>query len=128
MVLRVGAAINQLLGANQALVALVGNKIFPLAVQADEKRPFLIYQRTGLAPAYTKDTRQKDSVFMGITIISERYSESVEIASEVIEALEHKRGKHAGVDIDDIKLLDANEEADEINFIQALEFEVFINL
>lgn len=127
MTLKVGAAVRTLLEANDELTSLVGNKIFPVAAQEDTLRPFLIYQRTGLNPAYTKDAREYDSVFMGITIVSETYSGSIAVASAVIKALEHKRGVYAGLNIDDIMLADSNESADEINYIQDLEFEIFIN-
>lgn len=127
MTLRVGAAVRALLEASEELVALVGNKIFPVATQEDTLRPFLIYQRTGLNPAYTKDDRSFDSVYVGISIISDTYTGSIAVASAVIKALERKRGVYAGLNIDDIMLADSNEGADEINYIQDLEFEIFIN-
>lgn len=124
---RVGAAINTLLRAHGPLTALVGNKIFPVASQVDAVRPFIIYQRTGLSPAYTKDNRAFDSVFINITIISESYTESISILTEVENALRGKRGIHAGVNIDEIMLNDSYEEADEENYIQEAQFEIFIN-
>lgn len=127
MTLKVGAAVRTLLEANDELTSLVGNKIFPVATQEDMLRPFLIYQRTGLNPAYTKDDRSFDSVYVGISIISDTYTGSIAVASAVIKALERKRGIYAGLNIDDIMLADSNESADEINFIQDLEFEIFIN-
>lgn len=128
MTLKVGAAVVELLGKSTELAALVGNKIFPVAAKEDTPRPFVIYQRTGLNPSYTKDNRKKDSVYMGFSVISETYSASVMIAGAIFKALENKRGTYASLDIDDIKLSDCNEEADEINFIQNLEFEIFINV
>lgn len=127
-VLRVGAAVTELLSSDASVSAYLGNKIFPVATQEDTPRPFLIYQRTGLNPSYTKDSRAYDSVYVGITIISDTYSGSVAGASAVLGALERKRGTFAGLDIDDIMLSDANEGADEVNYIQDLQFEIFINI
>ena len=126
MSLKVGAAVNQLLRANVDLTALVGDRIFPVSTPSDVMRPFIIYQRTGLNPSYTKDRGQNDSVYINIAVISEGYGQSIAVASAVEKALEGKRGTFAGLDIADIKSADSQEGADEINFIQDLQFEIFI--
>lgn len=127
-VLKVGAAVTELLSSDASVSSYLGNKIFPTATQEDTPRPFLIYQRTGLNPAYTKDNRAYDSVYLAVTIISDTYSGSVMGASAVLNALERKRGVYAGLNIDDIMLADANEGADETNYIQDLQFEIFIDI
>mgnify|MGYP000975239912 CR=1 FL=1 len=126
MSLKVGAAINLLLRASSDLTALVGDRIYPVSTPGDVLRPFIIYQRTGLNPSYTKDRGQNDSVYMNIAIIAEGYGQSIAVASAVEKALEGKRGIFAGLDISDIKSADSQEGADEINFIQDLQFEIFI--
>lgn len=126
MSLKVGAAINLLLRASSDLTALVGDRIFPVSTPGDVPRPFIIYQRTGLNPSYTKDRGQNDSVYINIAVISEGYGQSIAVASAVEKALEGKRGIFAGLDIADIKLADSQEGADEINSIQDLQFEIFI--
>lgn len=125
MSLKAGAAINLLLRASSDLTALVGDRIFPVATE-EVQRPFIIYQRTGLNPSYTKDRGQNDSVYINIAVISEGYGQSIAVASAVEKALEGKRGTFAGLDIADIKSADSQEGADEINFIQDLQFEIFI--
>lgn len=126
MSLKVGAAINLLLRASSDLTALVRDRIFPVSTPGDVLRPFIIYQRTGLNPSYTKDRGQNDSVYINIAVISESYGQSIAVANAVEKALEGKRGIFAGLDIADIKSADSQEGADEINFIQDLQFEIFI--
>ena len=121
-----GAAVNQLLRANADLTALVGDRIFSSFNSKRRDATFIIYQRTGLNPSYTKDRGQNDSVYLNIAIISESYGQSIGVASAVEKALEGKRGTFAGLNIADIKLADSQEGADEINFIQDLQFEIFI--
>lgn len=125
---RAGAAINSLLLASQAVKDLVEDKIFPVVVETDVPEPFIVYRRTGLTPSYQKDSRGKDSIFVDVLIVSESYSKTIQIYSAVVAAVEHKRGVIAGVNIDDIRLADSLEDADENYHIQQLTFEIFINV
>lgn len=122
-----GAAISTLLLASEAVTALVGDKIFPVAVDTDVPEPFIVYRRTGLIPSYQKDNRGKDSIFVDVLIVSESYSKTIQIYSAVVNAVEHKRGVIAGVNIDDIRLADSLEDADEDYNVQQLTFEILIN-
>lgn len=125
---RAGAAINTLLQASAAVTALVGDKIFPIAVQNDVVQPFIVYRRSGLTPSHQKDNHAKDSIFVDVLIVAESYSKTIEIYTAVTNAIERKRGIIAGVNIDDIRLSDSSEDADETYFVQQLEFEIFINI
>ena len=125
---RAGAAISTLLLASEAVTALVGDKIFPVVADTDVPEPFIVYRRTGLIPSYQKDSRGKDSIFVDVLIVSESYSKTIQIYSAVINAVERKQGVIAGVSIDDIRLADSLEDADENYNIQQLTFEILINV
>ena len=125
---RAGAAINALLQASQAVTALVGDKIYPIMVQADVVQPFIVYRRSGLVPSRQKDNHAKDSIFVDVIIVAESYSKTIEIYTAVIDAVERRRGIIAGVNIDDIGLSDSSEDADDAYFVQQLQFEIFINI
>lgn len=125
---RAGAAIKSLLQASITVTALVGDRIYPIAAQEDVQQPFIVYRRSGLSPSHQKDNHAKDSIFVGVMIVGESYSKTIEIYSAVTAAIERKRGVFAGVNIDDIRLSDSSEDADANYFVQQLEFEIFINI
>lgn len=126
MTLKVGAAVVALLNASTELVALVGDRIYPL-VADDVKTPFVTYGRTGLTPGYTKDGSRKDSVYMQMYVVGE-YGESINVAGAIISALKGKRGVFAGVNIDTIRLADSAEGYEQNSgYVQDLTFEILIN-
>lgn len=124
---RAGAAISALLLASEAVTGLVEDKVFPLFVENDVPEPFIVYRRTGLTPSYQKDSRGKDSIFVDVLIVSESYGKTIQIYTAVVDAVERKRGVIEGVSIDDIRLSDSLEDADENYFVQQLTFEILIN-
>ncbi|MDT9702983.1 hypothetical protein, partial [Streptomyces sp. P17] len=77
--------------------AKIGNRLFPVLAKENTAYPFVIYKRSGLIPAYTKDKYSvEDTVFIDVVTVAEKYSESLEIANAVRNALERKRGTFAG--------------------------------
>lgn len=125
MVLRVGAAISEIL--NNAIGNKLKGGVIPILSQEDVPMPFIAYRRSGLEPKYTKDPYAfEDDVIMDVVVITARYGEGITLASEVLEALERKRGAFAGVKIEDIRLEDTFEDADEV-FVQGLIFKITIN-
>ena len=125
MVLRIGNAIVEIL--KSAIGYKVADRIIPILSRQEIEMPFVVYRRSGLEPKYTKDKISlEDEIMLGIAVITERYGEGIELASEVLEALESKKVTLAGVKITDIKLEDAFEDADEV-FAQGLVFKITIN-
>lgn len=126
MTLKVGAALLTLLNASTELVAKVGNRIYPV-IADDTQMPFVIYARVGLTPAHSKDGSSKDSVFMTVRVVGE-YGDSIDIAELVIAAVKGRRGIYAGVNIDTVRLSDAEEGWDDNSgYVQDLTFEFIIN-
>lgn len=117
MSLQIGKAIYHILSNDTNVVDRVQNKIYPLIADVDTTFPFIVYKRTGIAPADSKDRFIFDEdVFVDVVVASDKYNESIEIAELVRNSLE--KGSYMG--IKDIQLVDADEDYFEDTFIQKL--------
>jgi hypothetical protein len=98
MSLQIGKAIYELLHSNAAVEAKVQDKVYPLVADKSTTFPFIVYKRTGVVPAYTKDRYSTNEyVTVEVIIASENYNETVEIADLVRMALEGKQGTFANI-------------------------------
>ena len=121
MSLQVGKAIYHILSNDVDVVDRVQNKIYPLVADVDTTFPFIIYKRTGIIPADSKDRFiYSEDVYVDVVIASDKYNESIEIADSVRTAL--LEGTYEG--IKDISLTDADEDYIEDTFIQNLIFKI----
>lgn len=128
MSLQAGKAIYELLSGNTGIAAKIGNNIFPLIATNNTTFPFIIYKRTNIIPAYTKDRfSANDTLMMDVVIASDKYNEAIELADLVRSALEGKRGTFANIQIDDIRLVSADEDYNEDTYIQQLTFKIITN-
>lgn len=126
MSLDVGKAISEILLADTVLTDKIGNKIFPVLAKENTTFPFIVYKRSGLIPAYTKDKFSvEDTVFIDIVIVSESYADSLNLAKAVRNSLERKKGTFAGIEIVDIRLANSDEDGEDV-FLQGLSFEIII--
>lgn len=121
MSLQIGKAIYYILSNDTDVVDRVQNKIYPLIADVDTTFPFIIYKRTGITPADSKDRFiYSEDVYVDVVIASDKYNESIEIADLVRTAL--LKGGYDG--IKDINLTDADEDYIEDTFIQNLTFKI----
>ena len=121
MSLQIGKAIYHILSNDTDVVDRVQNKIYPLIADVDTTFPFIIYKRTGITPADSKDRFiYSEDIYVDIVIASDKYNESIEIADLVRIAL--LKGGYDG--IKDINLTDADEDYIEDTFIQNLTFKI----
>lgn len=121
MSLQIGKAIYHILSNNTDVVDKVQNKIYPLIADVDTTFPFIIYKRTGIVPADSKDKFiYSEDVYVNVVIASDKYNESIEIADLVRQALQ--KGSYDG--IKDIAFTDADEDYLEDTFIQNLTFKI----
>ena len=128
MSLQIGKAIYEILHSNTEIVAKLNDKIFPLIADINTTFPFIVYKRTGIIPAYTKDRYSvNDTVTVEIIIASDKYNDAVEIASLVRVALQGKKGTFSNIEIEDIRLVSADEDFIEDTFIQTLTFNITTN-
>lgn len=128
MSLQVGKAIYHILHNDADVVARVENKIFPLVANESTTFPFIIYKRTGLESATSKDRFIfKETATVEVIVASDKYNESVEIANLVKEALEGKQGIYSDIDIIDVRMTNTDENFIQDTFIQNLTFSIIIN-
>lgn len=113
-------SIYKLLVANEDLVAIVKNRMFPLIANEDTVFPFIVYQRDSIYTEYTKDGKYCDNINISINIAATTYNQSIEIAELVRTAVEGKKID----DISSIRLISMNEDYLEDTYIQNLQFNV----
>jgi hypothetical protein len=91
MSLQIGKAIYELLHSNSEIEAKLQDKVFPLIANNATTYPFIVYKRTNIVPAYTKDRYSaNDAVTVDIVVASDKYNDTVDIADLVRLALEGK--------------------------------------
>lgn len=113
-------SIYKLLVANEDLVAMVDNKMYPIIANENTTFPFITYQRDSIYAEYTKDWRHSDNINISINIAATTYNQSIEIAELVRTAIEGKRIDN----INTIRLISMNEDYLEDTYIQNLQFNV----
>ena len=103
------------------------DNVYPLVVDKDVKFPFVVYRRTGMQAANTKD-RYNFSEIANVEVIvaSDKYTESIDTALKVMYRLEHTRGVFNDINISEIELTDAREDFIEDTYIQFLNFKIVI--
>ena len=128
MSLQVGKAIYNLLSNDANVTGRVQNKIYPLIADTGTTFPFIVYRRTGIEPSDSKDRFiYKEDTYVEVAIASDKYNESIEIADSVKDALQGKRGNYSGINIQDIRMTNADEDYIEDTFIQNLTFNIKTN-
>ena len=102
------------------------NQIFPLVAKEGTEYPFIIYSRDNITPQYTKGIYGGwfNQLLLTVRVYSNDYSQSVNIANIVRNALENKSIKNENIKIDPIELQSCNESFSEDGFCQTLSFVV----
>lgn len=128
MSLQIGKAIYHLLSKDSRIKEKVGSKIYPLIVEESTTFPFIIYKRTNIGPNYTKGSYSvNESVTVDVVIASKDYIDTIKLADYVRDALEGRRGNFSGIEINDIRMISADEEYIEDTFIQNITFDINTN-
>ena len=101
--------------------------VYPLVVDKNVKFPFVVYRRTGMQAANSKDRFcYSETATVEVIVASDNYNESIDVASIVLYRLEHTRGEFNDIIISEIELLDADEDFIEDTYIQKLTFKIEI--
>ena len=124
MSLSISEHIRKRLSECPELTAKVGNRMFPIAVNAETRFPFIVYERIAVIPNSTKDGDDGDTVTENVYVFSESYSESVQIAEIVRKALDHSKGDYGNYEIDECIMTAADEAHDENIYMQQLVFTI----
>ena len=101
--------------------------IYPLVADQGAEYPFIIYRRTGVKHADTKDRFNfSEEITLEIIVASNTYSECLDEAQRVMWRMENTRGTYNDIKIQEIKLVDASEDYIEDAYIQKLTFKIEI--
>lgn len=103
--IRIGEEIKAILGGNKEITEIVGRAIYPLVFKYDSKLPCIVYKRNRLTPSGIKDRRTYEPS-IEILCVSENYDEGLELAAEVLKALD---GYKDGDNIQQIRFTDGDE-------------------
>ncbi len=127
--LRASTAVYSILSQYKDLTDLVGNRLFPIIADEGTDFPFVVYRRLGLSetPKYfNKDLASTGGeAVVELMVVSNDYDESIEVAEQVVNALQGKRGKlKDGTVISQIKLEDSDEDWIDNSFVQRLTFKI----
>lgn len=101
--------------------------VYPLVADQGTEYPFIVYRRVSLSHANTKDRfNYQELATIEVIVASSSYTESIDLAKQVMYRLEHTRGIYNEISINEIKLVGAEEDYIEDAFIQKLTFEIEI--
>ena len=113
MSLDIAEYIHATLSRDKKLTSMVGDRMFPIAAREETVYPFLIYTRRSVeASGATKDGSGYDDVDVVVTVLSDNYQESIEIAERVRHALDGTEGGYGGSIVDECWMTEAVEDYD----------------
>ena len=123
-----GKYLRKILIENEELMELISaNNIFPLLANADTTFPFIVYSRNNITPIYTKDILTDNNAVFTVIVVSDKYTESLDIANAVRHSLEGYRYKDEIINIYPIKLDSIYEETMDDAYIQRMMFSFSVN-
>jgi hypothetical protein len=96
MCIDLGKALNSLISS--ATTTTIVNKVFPLEAPLDIIMPFVVYEITDL-PEYTKDGIAGYDSTANIYVISNNYSQGIDIGKTIIAMLQFYKGIVEGIHI-----------------------------
>lgn len=110
---------------NNAEVAARAKKVFPV-VEDSAELPYIVYRRTQLEQEPAKGRRGADTVGIEILCYTQHYTEGVELAEAVRDALDGAQGEKEGLVMRSCYLADSEEAWQDDAYVQQLVFNVKI--
>lgn len=104
------------------LKKLIGMKIYPIATKSEVKFPFVVYERDSVMPKYDKSGVALTESSVNVYVLSENYTESLNIAERVISALERKEAVYDDFEVIGAVMLGASETYTANTFVQQISF------
>ncbi len=101
-------------------IIYVDDKIFAYVVEENTLYPFVIMKKQNVIANYTKDGNVSDNVTVDITVVHDKYSQTVEIVERIREILENTKYNS----IVNCKLVSNIEEYAENAYISNLTFSI----
>lgn len=102
------------------------NSIYPLVAPEGTEYPFIIFSRDNVIPQYTKSFMGgwENSIIISVRVYSNDYSQSINIANIVRNALEWQEVDNQDIKIHPIELQSCYETFNDDGFCQTLTFNV----
>lgn len=122
MRLAISKHIYSALSASEELKKAVGDKIFPIATKNEVEFPFIVYERDSVTPRYDKSGASVTESSVNVYVLSESYTESLDIAEDVIAALERKDAVYEGFEVIGATMLGATESFTSNTYVQQISF------
>lgn len=120
----IGKLIYDALSQSENISEAVGDGIYPLVAENETSFPFIVYARTNVySDGQTKDGSFGDKVGFQVSVASDKYYESAELANEVRELFENCILYNDSLTIKDIKMTSITEAYNDNTYIQTLNFE-----
>lgn len=110
---------------NNAEVSARAKKVFPV-VEDSAELPYIVYRRTQLEQEPAKDRRGADTVGIEVLCYTQHYTEGVELAEAVRDALDGAQGEKDGLVMRSCCLTDSEEAWQDDAYVQQLVFNVKI--
>lgn len=109
--------------ANDEDVAARSKKIFPV-VEDSAELPYVVYRRTQLEQVPAKHRQGADTVGIEVLCYTKGYTEGVELAEAVRQALDGRQCAHGGLTMRSCYLIDSEEAWQSDAYLQQLVFEL----
>ena len=100
----------------------VGKKIYPIATKNEVPFPFIVYERDSVTPRYDKSGASVTDSVVNVYVLSESYTESLDIAEMVIDALERKEAVYDNFEVIGAVMQGASESYTANTFVQQITF------
>lgn len=123
MAVKLGKALYIILSGNTVVYNYVGTKIYPLVIPENTTLPCIVYERSADIE-YTKDGAGVSTSGIDVTILSEDYSETIDISQAVYDVLNDYSGVVLGITIINCRCSGIYESYSENAFIQKLTFTI----
>lgn len=108
----IGKVINSILKSSVELKALVGEKIYPYAIEEDDTLPGVLYKINSIKPEYDKSGLVQDKNEVEILAYAKTYSSLLDVSSEIRKALELIKGEIVNITVKSSRVLDYYESYD----------------
>lgn len=110
------------LTASAELNKAVGQKIYPIATKNEVPFPFIVYERDSVTPRYDKSGASVTDSVVNVYILSESYTQAIDIAEMVIDALERKDAIYDNFEVIGAVMQGASESYTANTFVQQVTF------
>ena len=118
--------IKQVLSDDEILTEMVKSDQIKVMLTNPVKFPFVSLKRSAIDTTYNKDRSTEDVVTVEIAVVSDNYTQCIEIAQRIREILDYKvyRNTEDNIFITYIRLTDVQEDTVNDAYIQNLNFQM----